>query len=137
MTSTITITPTHNDYRLSGSLNHLNQGAGTPGIRIYGGERPALATDVPGSAMLVEIPLTKPAGVVASNVLTITPAGPGLIGNTGIATWARFVNGDGETCFDAKAGQGEPPEGQFWEVRLQQTQLYAGGEVSLLSCVLG
>lgn len=130
---TITITTRHNEARLNGSLNDLNLGAGNPAIRIYGGTRPTLASDTPASAMLVEIPLTKPAGTISGGSLMLTASGPGMIGNTGIATWARFVDGDGATCFDADAGEGEGA----WEVRLAQAQLYAGGELSLVSAVLG
>lgn len=130
---TITITVAHNEYRLVGSLQHLNAGEGNPAIRIYGGERPAQASQTPTSAMLVEIPLTKPAGTVANGLLNLTQETNGLIMNTGIATWARFVNGDGATCFDASAGEGEGA----WEVQLAKAQLYAGGEARLVAAVLG
>ena len=129
----ITITQRHNEARLQGSLDDLNRGAGNPAVRVYGGVRPAQASGVPTSAMLVEIPLTKPAGVIANGVLTLTQDVNGLIANTGVATWARFVDGDGETCFDADAGEGDGP----WEVQLAKEQLYAGGEARIVSAILG
>lgn len=130
---TVSITPTHNDYRLAGTLAHLDAGPGPATVRIYEGTRPAQATDVPSGAMLVQIPLTKPAGEVGGGLLTLTQAEDGLIAHTGIATWARFVNGHAETCFDVDAGEGEGP----WELQLVQVQMYAGGAARIMSAVLG
>jgi hypothetical protein len=129
----ISITPNHNVFRLTGSLQHLSSGSGTPGIQIYTGTRPATASDVPTSEMLVVIPLTKPAGIVDEGLLRITAANAGFITATGTPTWARFVTGDGETCFDADVGFG-PGE---WEVSLDKEELFAGGEVFLLSALFG
>lgn len=129
----ITITTNHNIYRLNGSLQFLSEGAGNPGVRIYGGVRPAAASDVPASEMLAEIPLTKPAGVIEGGVLKLTQASNGFIVVTGVPTWARFVSGDGETAFDADVGFGAGA----WEVELDKDTLYAGGEVMLVNALLG
>ncbi len=101
---TITITTAHNDARLGGTLAYLDTGTGNAAVRIYGGTRPATPADVPTSAMLVQVGLTKPAGSVAAGVLTLTQLEDGLIAETGIATWARVVNGNGDTAFDCDCG---------------------------------
>ena len=130
---TIAITQKHNNARLVGSLADLDVGTGNAAIRIYEGTRPASPADTPTSAMLVQIGLTKPAGTVSGGVLTLTQADNGLIMNSGTATWARVVDGDGATCFDCDAGEGVGA----WEIQLSQAVLYAGGEVALVSAVLG
>ena len=130
---TIAITTKHNTARLVGSLADLDAGSGNAAIRIYGGTRPASPNDATTEALLVEIGLTKPAGSVAAGVLTLTQADNGLIQNSGTATWARVVDGNGATCFDCDAGQGAGA----WEIQLSQAVLYAGGEVALVSAVLG
>ena len=130
---TLTITTAHNDARLEGTLAYLDTGTGNAAVRIYGDTRPATPADVPTSAMLVQVGLTKPAGTVAAGVLTLTQLEDGLIAETGIATWARVVNGNGDTAFDCDCGEGAGA----WEVTLAQTQLYAGGAARITSAVLG
>jgi len=130
---TITITTAHNDARLGGTLAYLDTGTGNAAVRIYGGTRPATPADVPTSAMLVQVGLTKPAGSVAAGVLTLTQLEDGLIAETGIATWARVVNGNGDTAFDCDCGEGAGA----WELTLAQTQLYAGGAARITAAVLG
>lgn len=130
---TIAITQKHNAARLVGSLADLDAGVGNAAIRIYGGTRPASPDDVPTSAMLVQISLTKPAGTVSAGVLSLTQLEAGQIQVTGTATWARVVDGDGATCFDCDAGEGAGA----WEIQLSQALLYAGGDVALISAVLG
>lgn len=118
---------------LTGRLAFLDTGTGNAAVRIYGGARPATAADTPTSAMLVQVSLTKPCGTVSGGLLTLTQLEDGLIVNSGIATWARVVNGDGATAFDADCGVGVGA----WEVQLAQTQLYAGGAARIVSAVLG
>jgi hypothetical protein len=130
---TITITSAHNEARLAGTLAFLDTGVANARVRIYGGVRPTLASDAPGTAMLVEIELTKPAGVVASNQLTLTQVEDGMIAASGTAVWARFVNGDDVTAFDADVDNGS----NNGEVVMATTQLFAGGDAKLVSCVLG
>lgn len=130
---TIKLVTRHQAARNAGSLSDLDLGPNKARMRIYGGTRPANPTDAPGSSMLVEIELTKPSGTITNGVLNLTQSANGIIAVTGQATWARFVNGNGDTCFDADAGQGSGA----WEVQLSQSQLYAGGEVALVSAALG
>lgn len=130
---TIKLTQRHNEARLAGSLSDLDLGPNKAKLRLYGGTRPANAATAPGTDMLVEIELTKPSGTIANGMLSLTQNANGLIAVTGQATWARFVNGNGDTCFDADAGKGTGA----WEVQLANDQLYAGGEARLVSAVLG
>lgn len=129
----ISITAALNTARLQAVADFLDIGTGSAAVRIYGGTRPATPADTPSSAMLVQISLTKPCGTVAANVLTLTPAANGLITETGTATWARVVNGDGATAFDCDAGEGAGA----WEVQLVQAVLYAGGDCALQAATLG
>lgn len=130
---TITITQAHNEARLEGTRAFLDSGTGRARVRLYGGTRPSSVNDAPGTPMLVEIPLQKPCGTVAGGVLTLVQHEDGLIAETGIATWARVVNGNDTVAFDCDVGQGPGA----WEIQLGQTQLYAGGLVRLVSFVLG
>lgn len=130
---TLSITTKHANSRHQGSISDLDTGAGNAAVRIYGGARPATPEDPPTSVMLVQISLTKPCGTVADGLLTLTPLDDGLIAETDTATWARFVDGDGATCFDCDAGQGAGA----WEVQLAQSTLYAGGDARIVSAVLG
>jgi hypothetical protein len=129
----IEVSSDHNASRLAGSLAHLNTGAGNPAVRIYGGTRAASITTAPSTPLLVQIPLTKPAGVVSAGVLTLTQSADGIIAASGVATWARVVNGNGDASFDCDAGEGAGP----WEIQLVQSTLYAGGAARIISAVLG
>lgn len=129
----IDITADLNEARLAGTLAFLDTGAGNAAIQIYGGARPGSVNNAPGSPMLVSIPLTKPAGLISGGLLSLTQQEDGLILTSGIATWARVVNGNGATAFDCDAGQGPGA----WEVQLVQVQLFAGGGARLVSAVLG
>lgn len=130
---TIQITAAHNEARLQGTLSYLDSGTANARVRIYGGTRPASVNDVPSSAMLVEVSLTKPAGTIATGLLSLTQLEDGLIQNSGIATWARVVNGNDDVAFDCDAGEGAGA----WEVQLAQAQLYAGGDAKIISATLG
>ena len=130
---TITITQAHNEARLEATRAFLDTGTGRARVRLYGGTRPSSVTADPGTPLIAEIPLQKPCGSVAGGVLTLVQHEDGLIMHTGVVTWARVVNGNGDTAFDCDAGEGVGP----WEIQLAQTQLYAGGSARLLSAVLG
>lgn len=130
---TLRITVAHNEARLEGTLSQLNAGTGNPAIQVYGGTKVDSITDTPGSAMLVEITLTKPAGTIASGFLTLTQEADGLIAVTGIATWARFVDGDGVVVMDSDCSDMAGTA----EVKLVSTQLYEGGDARLASAVIG
>ncbi len=130
---TITISAEHHAARLEGTRAFLDEGASPARVRIYGGTRPATPADIPSSAMLVEVRLTKPCGSVIDGHLVLTPQENALIARTGVATWARIVNGAEITAMDldcsALDGTGD--------IRLAQTQLYAGGYAQMASATLG
>lgn len=117
--------------RLAAVVTFLDTGAGLARVRIYPGTRP-LVSAAPDTGFLVELPLLKPSGSVLDGVLTLAPGEPVLNANSGVAAWARVVNGNGETAFDCDvtdtAGSGE--------IKIQSTVLYEGGETRMVSGVL-
>ena len=127
------ITVEHNEARLAGTLAFLDAGTNPARLRIYGGTRPATPATTPASAMLVEIRLTKPAGTIAGGLLTLTQQEDGLITSTGVATWARLVNGNEVTALDLDCS-GTDGDG---DVKLASTNLYLGGDARMVSAILG
>ena len=130
---TVAITQEHNEARLAGTLSFLDAGANPARLRIYGGTRPPTPATVPSSEMLVEIRLTKPAGTSSGGLLTLTQQEDGLITATGIATWARLVNGSEVTALDLDCS-GTDGAG---DVKLASTNLYLGGDARMVSAILG
>ena len=117
--------------RLSAVVAFLDTGASVARVRIYPGARP-LVNAAPNSGFLAELPLLKSSGSVLDGTLTLAPGAPILNANSGVAAWARVVNGSGETAFDCDvtdtAGTGE--------IKIQSTVLYEGGETRMVSGVL-
>ena len=130
---TITISAEHHAARLEGTRAFLDEGASPARVRIYSGMRPATPADTPASAMLVEVKLTKPCGSVIDGHLVLTPQENALIARTGVATWARIVNGAEITAMDLDCSA----LGGTGDIRLAQTQLYAGGYAQMASATLG
>lgn len=130
---TVAITVEHNEARLAGTLTFLDAGSNPARLRIYGGARPETPATTPTSAMLVEIRLTKPAGTISNGLLTLTQQEDGLITASGIATWARLVNGDDVTALDLDCS-GTDGNG---DVKLASTSLYLGGDARMVSAILG
>ena len=130
---TVAITVEHNEARLAGTLGFLDTGPNPARLRIYGGTRPASPSATPSSGMLVEIKLTKPAGTIAGGLLTLTQQEDGLISATGIATWARLVNGNEINALDLDC-TGTDGNG---DVKLASTNLYLGGDARMVSAILG
>lgn len=130
---TVAITVEHNEARLAGTLTFLDAGSNPARLRIYGGTRPATPATAPSSAMLVEIRLTKPAGTISNGLLMLTQQEDGLITASGIAAWARLVNGDDVTALDLDCS-GTDGNG---DVKLASTTLYLGGDARMVSAILG
>ncbi len=130
---TVAITLEHNEARLAGTLTFLDTGPNPARLRIYSGTRPLTPSAAPASAMLVEIKLTKPAGTILNGLLTLTQQEDGLINNTGVASWARLLNGADATALDLDCsdtnGNGD--------VKLASTNLYLGGDARIVSAILG
>jgi hypothetical protein len=142
MAADFIISAKHNDARLAGggSLAGFNGGtmevwsAGTT----PGNEMPTTAEGAPPTGALLAATFTfgSPAGALASHVLVLTQPPDALILTTTTAYWVRFVDAeedawaiarcklDGDTVTEAS-------------VVLSQLELYLGGSVRLVSCVLG
>jgi hypothetical protein len=128
----IQISTALNDYRLNAVINFLAIGTENAHVQIYGGERPNFGEE-PDGDLLATIVLVEPIGEVEDGLLAITPTGEALIEASGVATWARIVNGDGTLAWDCDVsdlnGTGE--------LRLPSTTLYAGGYTRIVSGLLG
>lgn len=121
-----------NAYRLNGVITFLSAGSENARAEIYDGVRPALG-GTPSGNLLASIVLMEPLGAVADGLLTVATTNEVMIGNTGQATWARIVNGNGALAWDCDVsdlnGTGE--------LRLPSTTLYAGGYTRIVSGLLG
>ena len=129
---TVEIPTAHNEARLAGTRTFLDTGAAKARIRIYDGSRPTAGGAA--TTLLVEIVLAKPCGTVATNKLTLAAddaAGYTVVA-AGTASWARFVNGNGDWALDCDvsdaAGMGE--------VKLPGTTLAVGDIVPLSASYL-
>lgn len=131
----LTITQAHNEYRLQGSINFLALGPDNAWCEIYDGDQPAAG----GAAtnLLVKVTLVEPLGSLASGALIITPTPEAIILRSGIGTWARFFNGNGDAAWDCDVsainGNGA--------IKLATqdpdiAQLYAGGTTRIASGTL-
>lgn len=120
-----------NEYALEGRRTFLDLGAGNARLRIYDGVRPA-ANGTPAGTLLGEIALDKPCGTVSAGQLVLTAADEPLALESGVATWARIVNGADTWAMDCDvsnvAGSGE--------VKLSDTAVLSGGLLTLISAVL-
>lgn len=144
--------PAYYEWRLGGALllaqlqatlARLDIGAtGNAAVRLYTTARP----DTMGvsTAPWLEIPLARPAGVIADGLLVLQPqnAAGVMVLAGGIPRWAELVAADGAVlaeggvtaagvggCFEVAGGT--VPEGE------QAPQFYAGGIVTLTGSALG
>lgn len=134
----ITISTGHNEARLGGSLNYLQTGSGTAVVQIYNGARPASGA-TPAGTMLASIPLDNGIGTIDAGALVLTVPAEGLIVSSGIAAWARIRKRDGGYAMDCDVGQVDSHGTVITpgDLLLDQTTLYEGGVVRLMSGVLG
>ncbi|MGE6213326.1 hypothetical protein [Comamonas aquatica] len=144
--------PAYDEWRLGGALllaqlqatlTRLDIGAtGNAAVRLYTTARP----DTMGvsTAPWLEIPLARPAGVIADGLLVLQPqnAAGVMVLAGGIPRWAELVAADGAVlaeggvtaagvggCFEVAGGT--VPEGEV------APQFYAGGIVTLTGSALG
>ncbi len=121
-----------------GSLINANSGGA---VHLYAAPAMDTPEDVPLNAPLAIVALAANCGLVgdASGLATFTFTP--VVGNaaaTGLVAWARFVDGAGVAVYDALAGV---PGGGFPVVvtdnkTVPSAQVYAGGEVQIVSAVL-
>lgn len=130
---TIRITLPHADYRLQGTIDFLNLGPNKAKLELYGATKPTAVTDPAGTPLLAYIELTDPVGSISGNVVSLTQFEDGLVLVTGVVTWARLLNGNGDVAQDMDASD----TSGSGDVQLETTQLYAGGVARLISALIG
>lgn len=74
------------------------------------------------------------AGTVATWTLTVPRVNAAT--TTGVVGWVRFVDGSGNGVLDLLAGAADGTYSPPRQVLLSDLQVYAGGEIQLLSCVI-
>lgn len=115
--------------------DQIDAGNPLPGkIQIYDGTQPETAGGaVTDQVLLAELTCSLPCGAVSSRTLTFAavteednaPA-------TGIAAWARILDGSDTVIGDLDVGNRESGAA----LKLDQTQIYAGGVVTMTSCTI-
>lgn len=120
------------DARLVAVLTFLALGTENAKVQIFDGVQPDFGA-TPVGAPLVEIALNEPVGTVAGGVLTVTTTSEYMVANSGVATWARVINGEGTIAWDCAVGDlnGAGP------LKLSSTTLYAGGYTRLVGGTIG
>lgn len=125
-----------NDFKnaaLEGRRDYLDLGSGVARILIYGDDEPRPATGATATgALLVTIELEKPSGTIASGELTLAAGDDVIVTSTGVALWARVINGDDGIAFDCDVSDTSGSA----ELQLPSTTLFAGGTTRLVSGVL-
>lgn len=110
--------------------------AGGAALLFYPNAPPAAPDNVTAELLLGTIALATPSGAIGDSgalaTLTLTVPRVALAAATGVIGWARLVNGAGNGYMDllvGLAGSGAP-------VIVNATQVYANGELQLVSCVI-
>ena len=104
-------------------------------VRIYSGVQPA----TPGGALtitevlLATLVLDKPSGAISGDELILVSSTVTLVTNTGTATWARVVDGDGNWGLDTNVGGPGSVAANTAGIELDSVNLVAGGKVAMLS----
>lgn len=106
-------------------------------LRLYTGSSVPASPDTSTSeTLLANIPLAYPSGSItdAAGVAIYTIATPCVASAlvTGVVGWARFTDKDGNGVLDREVVK-SPAMGS---IVLSETQLYVGGEIQLLSCII-
>lgn len=117
---------------LQASLALLNLAPGPAVILLYAGPRPAPG-EAPAGAALATLALAAVAGTIDTEARQLVLAVPieAQIAVGGEAAWARVIDGAGEWWSDASVSV----VGEGGEIQLDDTTLYAGAIVRLISGV--
>lgn len=126
---TFAISVAHNNARLAGTVAYADTGLDPSRIQFYDTAQPAFGA-APGGTPLAEAVLAKPCGAVVANALVLDQADPAgdLITATGVAVWARWVNGNGDVVADG-AVTDAAGAGPFKVAGTSGTTLYAGARI--------
>lgn len=110
--------------------------AGGAALLFYPNTPSALPDDATAEVLIGAINLATPSGAIGQSgmlaTLTLTIPQVASAANTGVIGWARLVNGAGNGFLDLLAGLA----GSGAPVIVNTLQVYAGGEIQLLSCVI-
>lgn len=98
----VTITTALQNAGCDAMIDSVDAGAGAAGsLQIRSGSRPASANDAATGTLLATVTLQNPAfDASASGTKIVNDPGPVTGSADGTATWARFLDSDGNTCFD-------------------------------------
>ena len=129
----VDISTAHNEWRLQGSLDFIDDGPSAGRIEVYDGTKPPPGDAVTTQVKLFQFLLTSPPGSVMSGTADVTAAGVAMVLATGTPTWSRWVNGNGAWVQDTDVGG----PASSAAVKVSAATVYAGGEVSLTSAVMG
>lgn len=118
-----------NDFRLGGVIDWAQQGTVAATAEIYDGTQPAFGEAPTCCVLLCTISFAEPLGTISNGVLSLTPTNEYMNVASGIATWARIKNGNGEHGWDCAVSDlaGSAP------LKMASTQLYAGGYARIVS----
>jgi len=113
--------------RLQALTRAIDAGSAAGFLNLYDGTRPSTGGAVTTQVKLAALRFADPsAGSISGLTLTLLLGAPVLALKSGIATWARITDSDGNFVADMDVGA----TGSNKEVELTATQVYEGGEVS-------
>jgi hypothetical protein len=107
---------------------------GEASMLFYTGVPPATPDTATPATLLGEIEFASPSGLVGESgnlaTLTLTVPRVTLASASGLIGWVRIVDAAGDGYLDLLAAESDAP------VIINAAQVFAGGEIQLLSCVL-
>lgn len=108
-------------------VNAIDAGAGAGVLKFYDGTRPATGAAITTHKLLVVSNFDTIAGTVTDGVITFNPIADSLVILSGIASWCRIEDSDGNFVVDLSCGLVSA------EIILDETTLIAGGLLKILS----
>lgn len=90
--------------RSSAVLSLIDAAIAAGKLTLYSGSRPAVS-DLPPDTSLLEMMLANPCGVVNDQAeIVFSPVADAMVASSGVATWARMSDGDGNAVADFDVG---------------------------------